>query len=689
MTLKNGGAWTTLGKDKLASSGLNTQIASMHGMYEIASAMQLDESFQALPALVLPYHDIEGQPARSHPRWPDFYRIRYLAKGNTFKDLATDKSQRYAQPPNTGVCAYFAKGQNWKTIANDPKQGLIITEGEFKAVAACEVGYPTIGLGGVWNFMSSRDGIFFLPELEKFKWVRRDVWICFDSDYASNPNVCAAINRLGQELEERGACVYVLLLPELVEGGKTGLDDYFLECTTEQFETLLEDAPPIGFSKSLWRLNSEVIYVEDPGLVVVEATGQKMAASHFKEHSRWATSNYPARSINKEGEIVTKKESAAPAWIKWPLRRSAHRITYAPGQARITEANEYNQWPGWGCQPKKGDASLFIRLVDFLFRDADKGAKEWFLDWLAYPLQNPGSKMFSSAVIWGRLQGTGKTLVGYTMGKIYGKNFKEITDEDIESTYTSWAENKQFIMGDEISGNDNRQSANTLKRLITQRSMTINIKFVPQYESPDCINYYWTSNHCDAFFLEDTDRRYFIHEVSDDLMEKSFYDAYDQALWRGDLASAVFQWLLDRQFKVNPSTKQVFSPTAPAFRTSAKDRMVYTGKGELAAWVHDLRENADQILMVGQMRHTRDLFTSKELVLMFNQHSDSKITSVGMGRALTAAGFPQMDNGNPLKGGDGKQGRYFAVRNVSTWRRNKDRRAMERNIAMPPVRCSK
>lgn len=675
------GRWTDAGKAKLASSGLTTKIAEILGMYEVASAALLHDSFQALPALVLPYHDLEGKMARSHPKWPEFYRLRYLAKGTSFKDLATEKSQRYAQPPGSGVCAYFPKTENWTKIAKDTEQGLIFTEGELKAAAACENGFPTIGLGGIWNFMAQREGLFFLPELEKIDWRRRAVWVCFDSDYASNPNICAAMNRLCEELDERGAVVYTLLLPDLLDEGKTGLDDYFLEKSPDDFERLLNEADPLGFSRALWKLNTEVIYVEDPGLVVVEATRQKMAPGQFKEHSRWATANYPERKLNKDGDIVVKKEPAAPAWIRWPHRRSAKAVTYAPGAPLITDELEFNQWPGWGCEPVPGDVKPWLELLEFLFEDAERGALDWFLDWCAYPIQNPGVKMFSSVVIHGTVQGTGKTLIGLTLGRIYGENYKEIKDDDLESTY--WAENKQFIMGDEISGRDNRQYANTLKRLITQRTVTINIKFVPQYDVPDCINYLFTSQHPDAFFIEDTDRRYFVSEVTATKpLPMSFYTNYDRWLW-GSGPSHLFYWLLKRKISKD------FSPAAPPPRTAAKERMVRNSKSELTNWVRDLQEFPDQMLHVGQMRYTRDLFTSAELLNMYkNAHPDAKASTIGIGRALAQAGFFQVCNDQPLKGPDGKQARFFAVRNVGKWRKA-SRKDAEKNLQSPPIGAGK
>jgi hypothetical protein len=284
--------------------------------------------------------------------------------------------------------------------------------------------------------------------------------------------------------------------------------------------------------------------------------------------------------------------------------------------------------------------------------------------------------MFSSVVIHGVVQGTGKTLVGLTLGRIYGENYKEIKDDDLESTY--WAENKQFIMGDEISGRDNRQYANTLKRLITQRTVTINIKFIPQYDVPDCINYLFTSQHPDAFFIEDTDRRYFVNEVTADLpLPMSFYIEYDRWLW-SDGPAHLFDWLLKRKIKD-------FNPAAPPPRTAAKERMTRNSKGELAAWVQDLREFPDQILRLGQMLHTRDLFTSAELMEMYKQnHPDAKVSSVGLGRALANAGFPQVCDGQPIRGPDGRQGRFFAVRNVGKWRKA-SRKEAEKNVSLPAI----
>lgn len=676
------GAWTQLGKDKLLSSGLTSAQGAALGMFEVPSAMQLDKHFQARPALVIPYFGPDKKPLSANPSWPSFYRIRYLDKSPIgFDTVAGAKDQRYAQSYQSGVCAYMPLSADWKTIKDDPEYDIIITEGELKAAAATEAGFPTIGLGGVWNFRSSKEGLWFLPEFEQFKWALRTVFICFDSDYLTKPNVCQAINALCGELQERGAVIKLLALPPSEDDKKVGLDDYFLDHTTDDLRELLLASEHLGLTRALWKINSEVVYVENPGLIVIEDSFQKMNADTFKGHSRWATASATEVTVNAKGDAVREKVPAAPVWLKWPLRRSVSRLTYSPGQPRITDKRELNQWPGWGAKPKKGNVDPWLRLTKFIFDDAEPGILEYFYDWCAYPIQNPGAKLFVGIVIHGVAQGTGKTLIGYTLGRIYGENFKEIDDDDLEETY--WAENKQFILGDEITGKDNRQYMNKLKRLITKDAVNINIKFVPQYELPNRMNFMFTSNHGDSFFLEDKDRRFLIIEVQGDPLPDKFYDDYDK-WYKGDGAAHLMQWLMDR--KISPH----FNPNAHAPRTYAKERMIAATKGDAGAWVYELKSFPDQILKFGDMVHTRDLFTSKELLDMYERdHPNSRVTAVGLGRQLSAAGFHQVYKGQPLEGPDGKMGRFFAVRNIDKWRRLNDKKLLEKNVKMQPVRTAK
>lgn len=672
---------------KLESSGLSLEQASQLGMYSVNNAMQVDEQFQSQPALIIPYRDTRGLPLQAQKNWPDFYRIRYLGETEVkgFAEVAGKKPSRYSQPRETGVCAYFPHLVDWEALRKDPTEPLLITEGEIKSAKATAEGFPTIGLGGVYNFRASSQGVFFLPELEKFTWARRKVTIVYDSDFATNAMICHAINALAEELQERGAMVYVAFLDSVYpeEDRKTGLDDFLVERGDEALIEILKQAEPLGMCKRLWQMNDEVVYIRDPGMVVIQRTSQKMDCSKFGAHSDWATLAVPERKMTKDGAVAVTKAAAAPMWLKWPLRRAVDKLSYLPGEERFAEHDGetiFNQWKGWGVKPEKGTVKPFLELVDYLFQDAEKGVKEWFLDWCAYPIQYPGTKLFSAVIVHGRMTGTGKTLIGYTLARIYGQNFIKIKSKDLYDTW--WAENRQFVLGDEISGSDKRAEADMMKAMITQEEVNINIKYIPQFSIPDCVNYYLTSNHADALFLEDEDRRFFVHEVTASPLPDAFYADYDRWLKKEGGAAHLMQWLLDRKLGD-------FNPKAPALKTAARSRMIMTGKSDLALWLAELKEAPFPKLRLGQMRHQRDLFTSGELLAMYeaeHERNTGKVTRNGMTRALKTAGFKEAYGGSPLNNSDGKLDRYFIVRNEDKWRKVRDRKELVKHIALQPMR---
>lgn len=649
---------------KLASSGLTVDDAKILGMEPLTQlqTQQLHHSFKPLISMRLNYLDPFGEPLSDWPKAPPFYRIRYLEQGTDFAAISEKKPPRYVQEPNTAPVAYYPANCDWPDLLDDPDRPIILTEGELKAAKACKEGFPTIGLGGVYNWRSNKLGITWLDSLDYVNWVRRNVYICFDSDLHTNPMVLHALRELAEALISRGSFVYLVYLPKLDVLEKVGLDDFLVYAPNaiESFAQLLHESEPLGLSRVLFGFNDRYIYIRHPGLVLDMTTMEKIAPGPFKEHLE-AGRQYQERTIKADGTISYRAVAAAAEWIRWPLRYQADKLTYAPGADRYIDGpiRQYNIWPGWGVQPLKGDVSLFLQLVDHIFTGAEPGAKEWFLRWCAYPLQHPGIKLFSSTLIHGIRHGTGKSLIGYTLGKIYGKNFTEISQMDLHNGFNEWAEGKQLVMGDDITGSNKRADADFLKKLITQKELRVNGKYMPSYVVPDCINYYFTANGPDSFFLEDDDRRNFIHEVLVGPLPEEFYVEYSLWLDTGG-AEAVFDWLLHLD-------TEDFNPAAPAFKTSAKERMIANVQSDLASWVRSLVAIPDNILKVGEIAITKDLFTSKELLQFYDPTGKTGTTANGLGRELARAGVRQICHGKPLRTTDGNQGRYYAVRNIEKW----------------------
>lgn len=652
----------SLGLSKLKSSGIDSTLIKKLGLsfLDATQTTKLHKSFKPLSSLRINYHDHLGAPLSDVPKGKPFYRLRYLETPTDFAAITEKKPVRYVQEPNTAPVVYYPLNQDWSEIIDDVNQPLIITEGELKAIKACQQGFPTLGLGGVYNWRAHKLGLEWLSSMEPIVWLRRNVYICFDSDYRKNIMVCMALKELADELHRRGAFVSLVSLPQLPNLEKVGLDDYLVHSSDESFRLLLHEATPLGLTKSLFDFNKRYVYIRDPGLIVNQSSHAKISPAAFKDHLN-STSEYQELEVKKDGTISYHAVPAAGAWLRWPLRCEAEKITYAPGQPRFIESNPivFNSWRGWGVEPKKGDAKPFLKLLQHLFTGAEPEALAWFLNWCAYPLQYPGTKMYSSVLIHGRLHGTGKSFVGYTLGKIYGENFTEIDQQDLHSSFNEWAEGKQFVMGDDITGSNKRSDGDILKKKITQQKIRINAKYVPSYTVPDCINYFFTANQPDAFFLEDDDRRHFIHQVLVRPMSEDFYKEYELWLDTGG-AEAVFDYLLNHKIGG-------FNPAAPAFRTAAKERMTAVVQSDLASWVRNLQQNADHILKVGEIKITKDLFTSKELLQLYDPIMRGQTTANGVARELARAGVEHVTGGRPMRLNDGSQARYYAVRNAEKW----------------------
>lgn len=639
---------------KWKSSGLTDEQAKKLRLQPVPTANKLDAIMKPLGALKIPYWTLDGKPTA-------FFRVRYLEESAGF-DKDKEKQPRYAQPAKTLNEVYFPPLLDWSKAAEDPSVPLYITEGEFKAAAGCSAGLFVMGLGGVDVWRSTKRECTWLPALERIVWKERHVGIVYDSDTAENPNVQRATAQLAHALLERGARPAIAEIPGAAGGKKQGLDDFLLNEGPEALRRLLNDAPALPESEALWRMNDEVVYIKDPGIVIARDSGQKMSPSSFVQHA-YANRHYIEIKNTKDGGQVQVEKSLAQRWLAWPERFELKRITYRPGEGPFVDG-QWNAWKGWGCAPSKGSTAPWQWLMEYIFR-GDKTARAWFERWLAYPMQNPGKKMFSSSAIWGIAHGTGKTLIGHTMLRIYGENGTEISDQDLHGSFNEWAENKQFVMGDDVTGSDKRAEMDSLKRRITQQQLRINAKFVPTYVLPDCVNYLFTSNQPDAFFLEDNDRRFFIWEVVGAPAERSRYRTYDEWYKSPEGIAALFDYLLKLPLGD-------FDPMGPALVTNSKRSMIEDNKSDLGAWCLDLSRTPEGVLRPLGERAAKhcELLTAAQLLKAYDPEGASKVTANGLGREMKRAGFRQVNGGLPVRTGVGTQ-KLYAVRNAERWERAK------------------
>ena len=572
----------------LARSGLTDEDAALMGIQDAGAAWCEQNLDVPRAGYVIPYYDAHGNPINN----PHFYRVRFTqftkperVGGKIYK---LDEL-RYTQPAGSRPYPYLSRRVKWATdVLQNPLRMVTFTEGEKKAEAACKAGITTIGLGGVWNFKSAGRGWSLLPELRDAMWKDRRVEICYDSDVMTKREVFAALLELTQQLVDRGADVYFVYLTPRGTEKKIGLDDFLVSYGAEEYRALSRE--PSALSKAFQTLNRRACFLTSVGMFWDFENRTMMGTGHAE-----LVLSPLARIMVQKGNGQQARMVEVPAYNEWtmsPMRMNAVGLTYEPGNySTITEANNVNLWVAPEIRAKRGMVKNWLEFIHFLFRTTAQA--EWFLQWLAYPIQNPGAKLYQAVYVWGQGQGIGKSfVVTPLMDYIYGENFTRITNETIASAFNGELANKQFALLDEcfLAGAFERQNLmSRLKNMVTREKALVNAKYQKPYTVRDCINYYITSNHEESIPLDAEDRRFFVVRAPDAPLSKSAYAALDASLRDGDderkPGPGVAAILYHLQYKVDCSA---FNPKGQAMVTEARDGVVEAGMSHAQEFAHRL-----------------------------------------------------------------------------------------------------
>jgi len=202
----------------LADSAISPEVARARGYRTVSTKTALDRlgfgrKQQSVPTLLIPIHGVVGAVI-THQHRPDRPRV-VNGKALKYETPARTRMALDVPPPATSKLA-------------DPSLPLFITEGARKADAAASKGLCCIAVLGVWNWRGTneRGGKTALPDWESIALDGREVYVVYDSDVTTKPQVRAALVRLKGFLEQRGARVRVVYLPSGEGATKQGLDDF-------------------------------------------------------------------------------------------------------------------------------------------------------------------------------------------------------------------------------------------------------------------------------------------------------------------------------------------------------------------------------------------------------------------------------------------------------------------------------
>ncbi len=228
----------------LKNSAISDDVIRERGYRTIYNASDLagyniPAAQRCAPCLLLPLHTTDGQIA-FHVLRPDSPRMLEDRKGNR-------KIIKYETPKGESIrldCSPRCRAQ-----LGDPSVPLWITEGQKKADALASAGQCAIALLGVWNYITKKidkkGRVKFDVDWECIEVKGRIVYIVFDSDVMTKPQVREALDHLTEKLQRKGAQVSPITLLPMIGKGKMGVDDWLAAGRTIKEIEELKDSLPV------------------------------------------------------------------------------------------------------------------------------------------------------------------------------------------------------------------------------------------------------------------------------------------------------------------------------------------------------------------------------------------------------------------------------------------------------------
>jgi putative DNA primase/helicase len=197
-------------------AGISEEIIAERGYATVkdsATLEQLGFPKSMNPALLIPWQSVDGQ------------RVEYQIRPDVPPKF-NGKPQKYLVPK--GRKNFADVPPRCRPDLDNPRKPLWIVEGPIKADYLASQGACAIGLAGVsgWRHTNESGGKTAIPCFQEIALNNRAVYLCFDSDLKHKDQVFTQAISLKSFLESKGARVFVVEIPDALDGEKQGPDDF-------------------------------------------------------------------------------------------------------------------------------------------------------------------------------------------------------------------------------------------------------------------------------------------------------------------------------------------------------------------------------------------------------------------------------------------------------------------------------
>ena len=148
---------------------------------------------------------------------------------------------------------------------------------------------------------------------------------------------------------------------------------------------------------------------------------------------------------------------------------------------------DYNTWTGFTVQPAPGDWRLMDRMMFESLANEDKESYNYIRRWVAWAFQNPTKRAEACLVLRSDKQGTGKGLLGTSIGRVFGTHAVHLFRQNaLTARFNSQLALCSFLFDDESTFSGDQAAASMMKGLITEPTIDIERKNIDVITLPNC-----------------------------------------------------------------------------------------------------------------------------------------------------------------------------------------------------------
>lgn len=248
---------------------------------------------------------------------------------------------------------------------------------------------------------------------------------------------------------------------------------------------------------------------------------ERISPTDFKGFHCNEMVTYKFPNPKSPGELIEKQEELGQWWFRHKYRRQYDNVVFLPD----TETpREFNLWRGFAYDAKQGGSweKFKAHMLDNICQ-GDKTLYEYLIKWMAYMFQRLHEPGHVAVVLRGK-KGTGKSIFGEQIGKLFGQHYMQISNNDqITGRFNDHLRDCILLQGDEAFWAGDKKGESVLKNLITGTYLTTEAKYMNAQQSKNYLHLILTSNESWVVPASGQERRFLVLDVGDKQIQNEKY----------------------------------------------------------------------------------------------------------------------------------------------------------------------